>query len=148
MDFTTVQIVAMDLQRQSLNIDQSGTISIVVYGSSQFDVTQVQLNSLSFAGVSIGVFNQTTSDANHDGYKDLKLQFQTSDALKAALTAIYSDLLLADYAADHTYSTKQDALLALDGTFGALGQQFEGTDSTAVFLAGNSLKTLLSSLGI
>ena len=63
MDFTTVQIVAIDLQQQSLNIDQSGTISIVVYGSSQFDVTQVQLNSLTFAGVSIGVFNQTTSDA-------------------------------------------------------------------------------------
>ena len=66
----------------------------------------------------------------------------------AALTAIYSNLLLEDYAGDHKYSTKQDALLALDGTFGALGQQFEGTDSTTIFLAGNSLKTLLTSLGI
>ena len=147
-EVSTVLLVAMDLQPQSLNIDQNGTISLVVYGSSQFAVTQVSLNSLTFAGVSINVFNQTISDKNGDGTADLTLQFKMTDQLKAALTAIYSNLLLEDYAGDHTYSTKQDALLALDGTFGALGQQFEGTDSTTVFLAGKSLTTLLSSLGI
>jgi hypothetical protein len=45
-------------------------------------------------------------------------------------------------------TTRDNAILALDDVFGDFGQQFEGTDSTTLFLAGNSLKTLLTSLGI
>ena len=148
MEASTVLHVAMDVQSDSVNIDKNGTISLVIYGSSQLDVTQIQLNSLQLAGVSISVFNQKVSDVNGDGFNDIRLQFKISDALSNALSAIYSNLLLADYAGDHQYSTKQDALLALDGTFGALGQQFEGTDTTTIFLAGKSLKSLLTSLGI
>jgi hypothetical protein len=93
--------------------------------------------------VSVDVFNQSLVDDNKDGQKDLLINFRTSDALKAALTSMYSDLLVSDYADDHKYSTKENAVLALDGAFGDFGQQFEGTDSTTLFMAGNSLKTLL-----
>ena len=102
----------------------------------------------SFAGASISVFNRALVDDNRDGKNDLLINFKTSDALKAALTSIYSDLLLSDYADDHKYTTRDSAILALDGAFGDFGQQFEGTDSTTLFLAGSSLKTLLTSLGI
>jgi hypothetical protein len=144
----TPQIVAIDIKPESLNIDQNGTITVVVFGSSTFDVSGISVGAVKFAGVSVGVFNQTLNDKNGDGRIDLTLQFKTSDALKAALTEIYSNLLLNDYAGDQQYATRQDALLALDGTFGQYGQQFEGQDTTTIFLAGNSLKTLLSSLGI
>ena len=144
----TPQIVTIDIKPESLQIDQNGTISVMVFSSSTFDASGISVGSVKFAGVSVGVFNQTLNDKNGDGRADLTLQFKTSDALKAALTAIYSNLLLEDYAGDHQYATRQDALLALDGTFGQYGQQFEGTDTTTIFLAGNSLKTLLSSLGI
>ena len=144
----TPQSVTIDIKPESLNIDQNGTISVVVFGSSTFDVSGVSIGAVKFAGVSVGVFNQTLNDKNGDGRSDLTLQFKTSDALKAALTAIYSNLLLDDYSGDHQYSNKQDALLALDGVFGAYGQQFKGSDTTTIFLAGNSLSTLLTALGI
>jgi hypothetical protein len=64
------------------------------------------------------------------------------------LTELYSDALLEDYEDDEHYATKQDVLVSLDGAFGELGQEFHGTDSLSVFLAGKSLKTLLASLGI
>jgi hypothetical protein len=140
--------VNIDIKPESLNIDQNGTISVVIFGSSTFDVSRISVGSVKFAGMSVNVFNQTLGDANVDGKPDLRLQFQTSDALKAAMTAIYSNLLLEDYTGDGNYSNRQDALLALDGTFGAYGQGFEGAESITVFLAGKSLSTLLSSLGI
>jgi hypothetical protein len=102
---------------------------------------------MKLAGVSIDVFNQSLSDANGDGYADLVVSFRTSEALKTALTSMYSELLVDD-AEDGEYSTRQDAIIALDGAFGEFGQEFHGSDSTNLFLAGKSLKTLLQSLGI
>jgi hypothetical protein len=142
------QAVAIDIKPESLQIDQNGTITVTVFSSSTFDASRISVGSVQFAGVSVGVFNQTLNDKNGDGQADLTLQFKMTDALKAALTAIYSTLLLTDYTNDGQYSNKQDALLALDGVFGQYGQQFEGTDTTTIFLAGNSLKSLLTSLGI
>jgi hypothetical protein len=144
----TTLFVGIDLRPSSLNIDQNGAISLVIYGSSVFDVTKINTDTLKFAGASISVFNRAFVDDNRDGKNDLLINFKTSDALKAALTSIYSDRLLSDYADDHKYTTRDNAILALDGAFGDFGQQFEGTDSTTLFLAGNSLKTLLTSLGI
>jgi hypothetical protein len=145
---STVLTVGIDLRPSSLNIDQNGAISLVIFGSSTFDVKQINTSSLKFAGVSIDVFNSTLLDDNHDGKTDLLIHFRTSDALKSALTSIYSDLLLDDYADDGRYATKENALIGLDGFFGAFGQEFSGSDSTTLFLAGKSLKSLLASLGI
>jgi hypothetical protein len=144
----TPALVGIDIRPTSLNIDQNGAISLVVYGSSTFDVTQISTSSLVIAGVSIDIYQSSLTDADSDGGTDLLIHFRTSDALKAALTAIYSDLLLEDDADDNQYSTRQDALITLDGAFGEFGQEFQGADSTKLFLAGNSLKTLLEALGI
>lgn len=144
----TPAIVRIDLRPTNLNIDQNGAISLVIFGSSTFDVSQVSIGSLTFAGVSIDVFNHTLVDADQDGRADLLLHFQSSDALKAALTQMYSDLLIEDYGDDDEYSTKQDALITLDGAFGEFGQEFAGSDTTNLFLAGKSLKSLLQDLGI
>jgi hypothetical protein len=143
-----VLTVGIDLRPTSLNIDQNGAISLVIFGSSVFDVTQVNTNSLKFAGVSIDVFNSTLRDENQDGTTDLLITFRTSDALKSALISIYADLLLDDYGDDGQYATKENAFIALDGVFGQFGKEFSGSDSSTLFLAGQSLKSLLASLGI
>jgi hypothetical protein len=144
----TPALVAIDIRPTSLNIDQNGAISLVIYGSTSFDVTRVSTSSLVFAGASVNVFQSSLSDADNDGRIDLLIHFRTSDALKEALREMYSDLLLEDDADDGEYSTRQNALIALDGAFGEFGQEFQGTDLTTLFLAGNSLRTLLASLGI
>lgn len=143
-----VTIVAIDLRPTSLNIDQNGSISLVIFGSSLFDVSQVSIESLSLAGVGIDVFSHSFVDDNHDGTTDLVVQLRSSEALKAALTSLYADLLLEDYGDDGLYDRRQEALIALDGLFGDIGQEFQGSDFTNLFLSGNSLKTLLTALGI
>jgi hypothetical protein len=145
---STVITVGIDLRPPTININQNGAISLVIFGSLLFDVSQINTSSLKFAGVSIDVFNSTLLDDNKDGNSDLLIHFGTSDALKAALTEMYSDLLLEDDANDGQYSTRQDSLITLDGAFGEFGQEFQGADSTTLFLAGSSLKNLLASLGI
>jgi ELWxxDGT repeat protein len=139
--------VEIDFVQSNVNLEQSGSIALVIFGSSLFDVTQVHSSSLTLAGVSLDVFNQSVSDVNQDGQADLTLHFRTSSALKAALTALYADALLDDYGDDQMYAAKQDVLLSLDGAFGDFGQ-LHGSDDATVFLAGKSLKTLLASLGI
>ncbi len=144
----TPQIVDINIRPESLNINQNGAISLVIHGSSTFDVAGISISSLEVVGVSIDVFQYGLIDGNSDGTSDLLLHFRTSDALKAALTEMFSDLLGVDEADDHVYSNRQDASIAIDGAFGDYGQEFEGRDSLTLFLAGNSLRTLLESLGI
>jgi hypothetical protein len=144
----TPAIVEIDVRPASLNIDKNGAISLVIFGSSTFNAADVSLGSLSFAGVSIDLFNHSLADADQDGRLDLLVHFKPSDALKAALVDMYSELLAEDYEDDGQYSNKQLALIALDGAFGAYGQEFQGSDSTNLMLAGKSLKTLLQELGI
>jgi ELWxxDGT repeat protein len=140
--------VDIDLRPASINIDQNGAISLVIFGSSTFNASQISLGSLAFAGVSIDVFNNALVDADQDGSLDLLVHFKASDALKTALTDLYSELLLEDYDDDEDYSNKQLALIAIDGAFGEFDQEFQGSDTTNLFLAGNSLKTLLEELQI
>ena len=140
--------VGIEFGNLNLNIEQNGSLSLVILGSSLFDASQVNTGSLKLAGVSINVFSQKLKDTNNDAQSDLTIQFQTSADLKAALTALYADALQEDHEDDEHYSTKQDVLLSLDGAFGELGEEFNGADSATVFLAGKSLKSLLASLGI
>lgn len=140
--------VGIDFGSSGINIDQNGALSLVLYGSSNFDVMQVNTGTLKLAGVAIDVISTSRADTNKDGQADLKIHFQTSAALKAALTELYSDALVDDYEGDGHYSTKQNVLLSLDGAFGELGQEFLGSDLLSVFRAGKSLTSLLASLGI
>ena len=87
-------------------------------------------------------------DVDQDGAADLTVHIRTSDALQAALTDLYADLLLVDFEDAESYDAKQEGLIALDGVFGDYGQEFQGSDSVRMFLAGQSLKALLASLGI
>ena len=79
---------------------------------------------------------------------DLQIHFHVTDRLNAALTELNSELLLEDCEDDGNYSTKQVALIVLDGAFGEFGQEFQGSDTTNLSLAGKSLKTLLQKLEI
>jgi hypothetical protein len=64
------------------------------------------------------------------------------------LEDIYAGLLLADYADDGRYSSRQSALLAVDGFFGQYGQEFSGAGDVDLFMSGRSLRDLLASLGL
>jgi hypothetical protein len=142
----TPAIVAIDIRSASLNIDMNGAISVVVFGSSTFNVAGVSVDSFQLAGVQVDAFNYSFIDADLDGVADLKFDVRNSDPLKASLRELYADLLLEDLADDAYYSSRQDALIALDGVFGQYDQEFHGADSTTLFLAGRSLRTLLQSL--
>jgi hypothetical protein len=140
--------VAIEFGQTNLNIEKNGALSLVILGSSTFDVSQVSIGSLSFADAAIDVFNHTFVDMDRDGRVDLNIHFQMSEALKTALTDLYADLLQADFETDAEYSRKQEQLIALDGAFGEFGQEFHGSASSTLFLAGNALETLLAALGI
>lgn len=146
--YVTAALVQIDIRLNRVNIDQVQTISIVISGSSTFDVTQVSLQGLTFAGVRVSSFNRKLLDIDKDGDRDLMLQLRVTPALKAALRSIYARLLVADHADDGRFSETQQSMLALDGVFGQYGQQFRGADTADLFLAGKSLRDLLASLDI
>jgi hypothetical protein len=140
--------VQIDIRRESLNLDSNGAISLLIFGSASFDVSLVDLNNFAFAGVEISLFQRSFADMDGDGNQDLLMHFRMTDELRQALEDIYAGLLLEDAADDGSFSSKQNALLALDGFFGQYDQEFRGSDSVDIFLAGKSLRDFLQSLGI
>jgi hypothetical protein len=145
----TPKQVEIDIHQGSLNIASNGAISLVILGTSSFDVSQISLLAgFAFAGVELTSFNQTFVDANGDGSLDLMLHFHMNDELRAALEQIYADLLQEDYADDGNYSHKQLATLSLEGEFGEYDQQFEGSDSLDLLFSGKALRELLETLDL
>jgi VCBS repeat-containing protein len=145
----TPKQVEIDIHQSTLNIDSNGTISLVILGSSSFDVSQATLLAgFMFAGVEMSAFNQTFVDANGDGNLDLMLHFQITDELRDALKTIYADLLSEDYADDGDFSHKQLATLSLEGSFGEHDQEFEGSDAMDLLFSGKALRELLESLDL
>ena len=65
----------------NIGIGQSGTIQVALLGDRTFDVSQVDLSSLKFAGTP--PINATSRDVNADGVPDLLLSF---DKAKLKLT--------------------------------------------------------------
>lgn len=142
----TAAVIDASFRVDKLNIEHNGAVALVIAGSSQFDVTQLRLDSLTLAGIGITAFNRTFEDVDGDGYQDLIVQFKLTTELKNALHDIYIDLLMQDQADDGQFSTTQRSLLSLDGVFGQYEQQFQSTAAVDLFLVGKSLRAVLDAL--
>jgi Periplasmic copper-binding protein (NosD)/Planctomycete extracellular len=138
---SAVQTVTIDIKAESLNVDSNQMLFVVIFGAADFNASQIDVGSVRFAGAV--AWQSTLVDANNDGFLDLQLKFRTQDTV---LDEIYAQLLLDDEAADEILnSTRQTAQVELTGETldDAL---FSGSDSINLFLAGRSLRDLLSSL--
>jgi hypothetical protein len=129
----------------SINLNENGLIPIALFGTASFDVTQVSLNTLRFAGAS--VFKSARQDVNGDGRLDLLLQFRIQDT---NLRNSYKELLAA---ADTTINGILDAGVSTHQQFGAAltghmlsGGSFAGSDTVDLFMAGRELRRLVQEL--
>jgi hypothetical protein len=124
-----------------INVASQGVLPVVLFGSADFDVTQVNLGTVRFAGAA--VFASSFADVNGDGRLDLVLKFRTQDT---NLRAVYQQLLADDLNADGVLdSNRQVAAVSLTGQTTA-GQLFEGNDDVTLFLSGKALRDLLTSM--
>jgi hypothetical protein len=136
----TPQQVSVDIKQGSINLNENGVIPLVLFGSSSFDVTQVDRSSLRFAGAAPD--KVSLADVNGDGHKDLVLKFRLQDT---NLLDAYRDLVLADRADGQLDSNHQTATVSLTGQL-LNGQQFAGQDTVDLFLAGSNLRKFLNTL--
>lgn len=137
----SVQSVTIDIQPTSLNLDSNGLLTVLIIGATNFNVSQINVGSVRFAGASATQF--LLLDANHDGKLDLQLKFRRQDTI---LDQIYSQLLLDDRNADGILdSTRETANIDVTGRTldGAL---FSGSDQITLFRTGKSLRNLLAEL--
>ena len=83
--FTGIMPVEIDIKPNSdpncININGSGVIPVSVLGSEDFDVSQIDLNTLSFAGLNIRTKGNNTQQcvvvySNADEYPDLLCHFE------------------------------------------------------------------------
>src|SRR5262249_45145111 len=124
-----------------INVASQGVLPVVLFGSADFDVTQVNLSTPRFAGAA--VFQWSLADVNGDGRQDLVLKFRTQDT---NLRALYNQLIADDINGDGVLdSNRQVAQVSLTGQTTAQ-QLFEGTDDVTLFLSGKALRDLLTSL--
>jgi hypothetical protein len=133
--------VAVNIQPESLNVDSNGTLTVFIYGASDFDTSQIDVGSVQLAGAT--AWHSAFVDENNDGLLDLQLKFRTQDTI---LQQIYAELLEDDLDADNILdSTRQTAEIAVTGR--TLDDQvFSGSDSISLSLAGRNLRQLLDSL--
>jgi hypothetical protein len=64
----------------AVNINGNGVIPVAILGSADFDVTQIDVGSLSFGGFAVrikakGAYQYSIQDVNDDSYPDLVCQF-------------------------------------------------------------------------
>ena len=82
--------VAIDIKPgsdpNSINLKSKGVIPVAILGSADFDVTDVDVTTLSFAGASpvhdltdLLVYADHLQDVNLDGFTDLVCHFRTQD---------------------------------------------------------------------
>jgi hypothetical protein len=147
---TDVTSVTIDIKpgggTDPINLASNGVIPLALYGSAGFDVTQVDVSSVVFAGAHAAHY--ALQDINGDGYQDMILQFRTQDT---NLKSVYAALLSAADTDDNGHldsnvSTRQTASLSLTGTTVG-GKTFAGSDDADLFLAGKSLQDFLATLG-
>jgi hypothetical protein len=141
--------VAIDIKPGSdgnpINLANQGVIPVTLFGSETFDVSQVDLSSIVFAGAN--VYHSSFQDMDGDGMLDLVLKFRTQDT---NLRSVYESLLATadtdtNGVLDPDVSTHQLALVSLSGQT-LLGEQFEGSDTADLFLSGKALKDFLALL--
>jgi VCBS repeat-containing protein len=125
----------------AVNLDSQGVIAVAVLSSATFDARQVSVGSVRFAGAA--AVGWALEDVNGDGRLDLVLNFRTQDT---TLRALYAQLLADDVDADGVLdSSHQAASITLTGST-TTQQQFQGSDSIDLFLAGKALRDLLARL--
>ncbi len=151
--FTPIQQVQIDIKPDSasnpINLVNQGVIPVAILGSASFSVSQVDVNSVLFAGAH--AIHSAFQDVNGDGIPDLVLQFRTQDT--NLLTAYQNLLAAADAiggnsvvgALDTGVSTHQSTSVLLTGNT-LLGGLFDGGDMADLFLAGDPLRQLLNQL--
>jgi hypothetical protein len=130
------QLVTVDIDPDSLNVDSNGTLTVLIYGATDFLASQIDVSTVLFAGAH--AWESSLLDANQDGLLDLQLKFRTQDT---ALRDLYEQLLIDDFDADGILdSTRQSAEVSVTGQTldDAL---FSGSDNLTLFLAGRSLPT-------
>jgi hypothetical protein len=138
---TAVRTVTVDIQPDALNLDSNGMLTVLILGAADFNAANINVSSVRFAGAS--ATQSTLLDSNHDGRLDLQLKFRRQDT---ALEQIYEGLLLDDRDADGVLdTTRETATVAVTGQTldDAL---FSGSDNVTLFLAGKSLRDVLSRL--
>jgi hypothetical protein len=79
-----VEFVGVDIKPGS-DTSCNAVIPVAVLGSAEFDVTQIDTATLSFAGANPrekgnGALSCNTSDVNYDGFADLVCQYQNATA--------------------------------------------------------------------
>ena len=62
----------------SINTAKDGNIPVVLYGSADLDVTQVDINGLEFGPAKASPINFSFKDKNRDGFMDLNVKFSTT----------------------------------------------------------------------
>lgn len=125
----------------TVNLDSQGVIAVAVLSSATFDARLVDVASVRFAGAA--AVGWSLKDVNGDGRLDLVLNFRTQDT---TLRALYAQLLADDVDADGVLdSSHQAASITLTGST-TTQQQFQGSDTIDLFLAGKALRDLLGRL--
>jgi N-acetylneuraminic acid mutarotase len=139
-----VQSVEIDVKPGSdsnpINLASNGVIPVALFGSEAFDVLQVDVSTVVFAGASAA--HWAFEDVDGDGYLDLILHFRTQET---NLLAVYEQLLLDDLADGELDSSTQQAQVSLTGQT-VDGAFFEGFDTVDLFLSGKNLRSLLHDL--
>ncbi len=148
----TALVVGVDIQPESLNLAQNGMISVVIFGSEFFNASGVDWQSVHFrfsdAVDAVFAAKHSFVDVDGDGNLDLVLHFSMRD-LRDSLLHVYEHYLREDYDQNgQSDSPFQEAELSLAGAFGEHAQEFQGTDSVRMFLAGKTLRDFLKSIGL
>ncbi len=128
-----------------INLASEGVIPVTLFGTNSFQVSQVDLNSLQFAGAYVA--HAALRDVNHDGKLDLVLEFRTRDT---NLRDIYKDLLAAadttiNGVLDRNVSRHQEYRVSLTGQT-VNGQTLIGFDDVDLFLAGKAFRQAVDEL--
>jgi hypothetical protein len=144
-----VKTVSIDIKPGSgidpINLANNGMIPVALFGSAGFDVTQVDVSSVVFAGAHAA--NYSLQDINGDGIQDMILQFRTQET---NLKEVYGALLSAADTIDNgrlelDVATRQAARLSLTGKT-VTDDAFGGSDVADLFLTGKSLRDFLATL--
>ena len=125
---------------RQLNILSNGAIRISLLSTADFDATQVNFASVSFAGATAS--GGSFRDVDHDGDMDVVLQFWTQ---QTNLLDLYADALVQDLLDGVLDSSVQSVSVKLSGMT-TLGDSFEGFDTLDLFLPKKALEELIDSL--
>jgi uncharacterized protein YjbI with pentapeptide repeats len=142
-----MQLVEIDVKpsagTDSTNVASNGSIAVAILGTHDFDVSQIDLLSLVFAGAT--AYKSDFTDIDQDGNLDLVLHYRTEETI---LDEVYAQLLLDDANADGVLdSTRQEIEVELTGTT-LHNTLLKGSDAMNLFLSGKDLRELLEELAL